>query len=57
MRKRRLNGKGMVHRTAHEAEKLIDSVRVQVAPVSRDIIDIAQEVKSKVVGKPFEITI
>ena len=26
-----------VRRTAHEAEKLIDSVRVQVAPVSRDI--------------------
>jgi hypothetical protein len=32
---------------------LIDSVRFQVARVSRDIIDIAQEVKSKVVGKPF----
>jgi hypothetical protein len=29
----------------------------QVAHVSRDIIDIAQEVKSKVVGKPLAVTI
>ncbi len=35
-----------VHRTAHEAEKLIDSVRLQVAPVSRDITAISREVKS-----------
>ena len=26
-----------LRRTAHEAEKLIDSVRLQVAPVSRDV--------------------
>ena len=35
-----------VRRTAHEAEKLIDSVRLQVAPVSRDITSISREVKS-----------
>jgi uncharacterized protein YoxC len=35
-----------VRRTAHEAEKLIDSVRLQVAPVSHDITTISQEVKS-----------
>ncbi|MGB7573029.1 MAG: DUF948 domain-containing protein [Thermodesulfobacteriota bacterium] len=35
-----------VRRTAHEAEKLIDSVRLQVAPVSHDITGISQEVKS-----------
>ena len=35
-----------VRRTAHEAEKLIDSVRLQVAPVSHDITAISQEVKS-----------
>ena len=35
-----------VRRTAHEAEKLIDSVRLQVAPVSRDVTAISQEVKS-----------
>ena len=35
-----------VRRTAHEAEKLIDSVRLQVAPVSRDIAAISREVKS-----------
>ena len=35
-----------VRRTAHEAEKLIDSVRLQVAPVSRDITAISREVKS-----------
>jgi len=33
-------------RAAHEAEKLIDSVRLQVAPVSRDIIAISRDVKS-----------
>ena len=35
-----------VRRTAREAEKLIDSVRVQVAPVSRDLGLISQDVKS-----------
>ena len=35
-----------VRRTAHEAEKLIDSLRLQVAPVSRDITAISREVKS-----------
>jgi len=35
-----------VRRTAREAEKLIDSVRLQVAPVSRDLTAISQEVKS-----------
>ena len=45
-RKRGLNGKGLVRRTAHEAEKLIDSVRVQVAPVSRDIGLISRDVQS-----------
>ena len=33
-------------RTAHEAEKLIDSVRLQVAPVSHDVTAISLEVKS-----------
>jgi len=36
----------MVRRTAHEAEKLIDSVRVQVAPISRDIGLISRDVQS-----------
>jgi len=35
-----------VCRTAHEAEKLIDSVRLQVAPVSRDLVLISRDVKS-----------
>jgi len=35
-----------VRRTAHEAEKLIDFVRLQVAPVSRDVTAISREVKS-----------
>ena len=35
-----------VRRTAHEAEKLIDSVRLQVVPVSRDIGLISRDVKS-----------
>ena len=35
-----------VRRTAREAEKLIDSVHLQVAPVSRDITAISREVKS-----------
>ena len=35
-----------VRRTAHEAEKLIDSVRLQVAPVSRDSGLISRDVKS-----------
>jgi uncharacterized protein YoxC len=35
-----------VRRTAHEAEKLIDSVRLQVAPVSRDLGLIFRDVKS-----------
>ena len=35
-----------VRRTAREAEKLIDSVRLQVAPASHDITAISQEVKS-----------
>ena len=35
-----------VRRTAREAEKLIDSVRVQVTPVSRDIGLISRDVKS-----------
>jgi uncharacterized protein YoxC len=33
-------------RTAKEAEKLVDYVRSQVAPVSRDIVLISQNVKS-----------
>ena len=33
-------------RTVHEAEKLIDSIRLQVAPVSRDFTVISLEVKS-----------
>ena len=37
-----------VRRTAREAEKLIDSVRVQVAPVSRDVGLISRDVKSMV---------
>ena len=37
-----------VRRTAKEAEKLIDSVRVQVAPVSRDIGLISRDIKSNV---------
>ena len=32
-------------------------MRFQVSRVRRDIINIAQEVKSKVVGKPFAFTI
>ncbi len=35
-----------VRRTVHEAEKLIDSVRLQVAPVSRDVGLISRDVKS-----------
>jgi len=35
-----------VRRTAHEAEKLIDSVRLQVAPISRDIGLISRDVQS-----------
>lgn len=35
-----------VHRTAREAEKLIDSVRLQVVPVSRDLGLIFRDVKS-----------
>jgi uncharacterized protein YoxC len=35
-----------VRRAAHEAEKLIDSVRLQVAPVSHDVTAISLEVKS-----------
>ncbi len=35
-----------VRRTAKEAEKLIDTVRIQVAPVSRDIGLISRDVKS-----------
>jgi uncharacterized protein YoxC len=35
-----------VRRTAKEAEKLIDSVRVQVAPISRDIGLISRDVQS-----------
>ena len=35
-----------VRRAAHEAEKLIDSVRVQVAPISRDIGLISRDVQS-----------
>jgi len=35
-----------VRRTAREAEKLIDSVRVQVNPISRDIGLISRDVKS-----------
>ena len=34
-----------VRRTAQEAEKLIDSVRLQVAPISRDIGVISRDVK------------
>jgi len=34
-----------IRRTAREAEKLIDTVSAQVAPVSRDIILISQDVK------------
>ena len=35
-----------VRRTTHEAEKLIDSVRLHVAPVSRDVGLISRDVKS-----------
>jgi len=35
-----------VRRTAHEAEKLIDSVRLQVAPVSHEITAISRELRS-----------
>jgi uncharacterized protein YoxC len=35
-----------IRRTAREAEKLIDFVRAQVAPVSRDIVLISQDIKS-----------
>ncbi len=35
-----------VLRMAHGAEKLIDSVRLQVAPVSRDVVLISRDVKS-----------
>jgi uncharacterized protein YoxC len=35
-----------VRRTAHDAEKLIDSVRPHVAPVSHDITAISRELKS-----------
>ena len=35
-----------VRRTVHEAEKLIDSVRLQVAPVSREITTISRELRS-----------
>jgi len=35
-----------VRRTAKEAEKLIDSVRVQVAPVSRDVGLISRDIQS-----------
>jgi uncharacterized protein YoxC len=35
-----------VRRTAHEAEKLFDSVRLQIAPVSHDVTAISLEVKS-----------
>jgi uncharacterized protein YoxC len=35
-----------VRRTAHEAGKWIDSVRLQVAPVSRDVGLISRDVKS-----------
>jgi len=34
-----------VRRTAHEAEKLIDSVGLQIAPVSRDIGLISRDIK------------
>ncbi len=35
-----------VRRTVHGAEKLIDSVRLQVTPVSRDVVLISRDVKS-----------
>jgi uncharacterized protein YoxC len=35
-----------IRRTAQEAEKLIDSVRVQVAPISRDVGMISRDLKS-----------
>ena len=35
-----------VRQTTHEAENLIDSVRLQVAPVSRDVGLISRDVKS-----------
>jgi uncharacterized protein YoxC len=35
-----------VRRTAREAENLIDSVRVQVAPISRDVGLISRDIKS-----------
>jgi uncharacterized protein YoxC len=37
-----------VRRTAREAEKLIDSIRVQVAPLSRDIGFITRDIKNVV---------
>ena len=35
-----------IRRTAREAEKLIDSVRVQVAPISRDIGLISRDIRA-----------
>ena len=35
-----------IRRTAHEAEKLIDLVRLQVTPVSHDVTAISLEVKN-----------
>jgi uncharacterized protein YoxC len=35
-----------IRRTAREAEKLIDYVRAQIAPTSRDIVLISHDVKS-----------
>jgi uncharacterized protein YoxC len=35
-----------IRRAAREAEKLIDSIRAQVAPTSRDIVLISHDVKS-----------
>jgi uncharacterized protein YoxC len=35
-----------VRRAAHKAEKLIDSVRLQVVPISRDVGLISRDVKS-----------
>jgi uncharacterized protein YoxC len=35
-----------IRRTAKEAEKLFDTVRAQIAPISHDIIVISQDIKS-----------
>ncbi len=44
-----------VRRTAREAEKLIDSVRLQIVPIGRDIGLISREVKSIVESIRYQV--